>query len=434
MISAMMKLPCKVRHLVAHHPNINWTFFDQAVVSGANFLTAIIITRFLGLEAFGVFSLAWLIVLFAQSLQQALILSPMLSIGPKQLLKDTPDYYGSLLILQAGFALLSSGLAGCLALFAGAWIGLGEAGATLAFPMVLAVAMTQMHEFFRRACFARGAPATALRIDVLRYGGQITALLIVSLEASSSVEITLLIAATSAFLGSIGLISEFSKLVQRSDLITETFLRHWEMAKWLLPSALMQWTSGHFFTLAAGVLLGPTAVGALRSAQNLMGFTRVGFEALSNWAPVRAAHIYKEHGTTGLHSFIRRLMLFTGGGTLFAVLALALPAQFWLHLIYGMEFAKYGWVVAGYGAVYLLMALGFPLRYGLTAREKTRPVFVAYLIATIFSLMGVYPLISLFGLAGAVAGTITSTAIVVGVYAWCSMVRKQGDVSHRKEP
>ena len=38
---------------------VNWAFADQVVVSGANFITGLILARGLGLEGFGVFTLAW---------------------------------------------------------------------------------------------------------------------------------------------------------------------------------------------------------------------------------------------------------------------------------------------------------------------------------------------------------------------------------------
>jgi hypothetical protein len=41
---------------------------DQALVSGANFATNVILARELGMRDFGVFSLTWMAVLFAASL------------------------------------------------------------------------------------------------------------------------------------------------------------------------------------------------------------------------------------------------------------------------------------------------------------------------------------------------------------------------------
>src|SRR5437879_5905536 len=79
---------------------------DQALVSGINFITNVILARVLGLHDYGIFALAWTTVLFANSLQWAFIVSPMMSVGPKQEPEDRPLYYGSVLVQEIAFALI----------------------------------------------------------------------------------------------------------------------------------------------------------------------------------------------------------------------------------------------------------------------------------------------------------------------------------------
>ncbi len=81
--------------------------FDQALVSGANFATNVILARALGIREYGVFALSWMAVLFVASLQWAFIVSPMMSVGPKQEKHDRPFYYGAVLIQEIAFAALS---------------------------------------------------------------------------------------------------------------------------------------------------------------------------------------------------------------------------------------------------------------------------------------------------------------------------------------
>ena len=70
--------------LLTRYSQINWALTDQAMVSGVNFLTGIVLARYLGIEEFGRFTLAWMAVLLVNSLQSGLIVQPMMSIGPKQ--------------------------------------------------------------------------------------------------------------------------------------------------------------------------------------------------------------------------------------------------------------------------------------------------------------------------------------------------------------
>ena len=96
--------------LWTHYSHINWALADQTMVSGVNFLTGILLSRYLGLEEFGRFTLAWMAVLFVNSLQHAAIISPMMSIGPKQPEAEAPAYYGAIVVQQIVFSRVSRDL------------------------------------------------------------------------------------------------------------------------------------------------------------------------------------------------------------------------------------------------------------------------------------------------------------------------------------
>ena len=109
--------------MLSRYSHVNWALGDQAMISGANVLTGILLARYLGLEEFGRFTLAWMAVLFVNSLQHAMIIAPMMSIGPKQNPDEEPAYMGAVMFQQIAF----SGLAFALVL-AGVHLS------TLAFP------------------------------------------------------------------------------------------------------------------------------------------------------------------------------------------------------------------------------------------------------------------------------------------------------------
>ena len=70
------------------------------MVSGVNFLTAILLARYLGIEEFGRFTLAWMVVLFIINIQYAMIIAPMMSTGPKQSAAERPAYHGAVVAQQ----------------------------------------------------------------------------------------------------------------------------------------------------------------------------------------------------------------------------------------------------------------------------------------------------------------------------------------------
>src|SRR3546814_17616068 len=77
----------------------------------------VVLARQLGVAGFGDFVLAWLVLLFFKNLQNGLILSPMMSIGPKQDDDARPGYYGALTLQQGAMA-----LGGFILVLIGYWV------------------------------------------------------------------------------------------------------------------------------------------------------------------------------------------------------------------------------------------------------------------------------------------------------------------------
>ena len=66
--------------------------------------------------------------------------------------------------------------------------------------------------------------------------------------------------------------------------------------------------------------------------------------------------------------------------------------------------------------IYLISFFGLSPRAGLRAIEHTRPIFLAYLWATFFSL--VILMVDFLGLSGAVAGLLVSNLVLVAVLSF----------------
>ena len=153
---------------LARYSHINWALADQTMVSGVNFLTGILLARYLGLEEFGRFTLAWMAVLFVNSIQHAAINSPMMSIGPKQPEAESSAYYRAVVLQQ----IVLSGLVFLLLL-----AGVHLSGIVfpewrvegLALPLAVAALACQFQDFLRRYFFRRGRGAAAFANDAARY-------------------------------------------------------------------------------------------------------------------------------------------------------------------------------------------------------------------------------------------------------------------------
>ena len=141
---------------------------DQALVSGTNFLTFALLARALGVSEFGVFALSWSVVLLVSSLQMALIVAPMMSIGPKQDPTVSSVYYGAVTTQELCFVFLSF-----LCVYAGthvfAFCFPFWKTHQLALPLAGATAAYLAQDYGRRYFFTISRNGLALATDALSY-------------------------------------------------------------------------------------------------------------------------------------------------------------------------------------------------------------------------------------------------------------------------
>ena len=395
---------------------------DQALVSGANFLTVIFIARALGPGAFGVYSLAWFVVLFFAGIQFALISAPMMSIGPKQDEGIRPAYFGVVFLQQAIFAagtfVIVAAAVATSAIFAPQW-GVGE----LTIPIALSAAAYQAKDFLRRYFFLLGRRGAALSVDITSYCGQvgIVAWLFVSGSLTASSALWAVVATSSAAILVGGL------LVQRltwSELpFREVTRRHWRFARWLAADAVLQFSAGYLYVIVAGAALGPTAVGALRAAQNLMGVNQVIALGLQNVLPAKASWHFHHQGAAGLLSYIQSVALTGGTVTIVVGIAIGATPEFWLGLVFGDAYVGFGGLVRWFAVIYVLVFVQVLLQAALKAVEHTMPIFVAAVLSAFVALVSAYPLIHAFGVTGAAMGfllvlIVSISALSLGLLRW----------------
>ncbi len=218
--------------LIRRYSHLNWVLFDQAMVSGSNFLTGIILARALGIAEFGRFTLAWMVVLFVQSIQHAAINAPMMTIGARQESANCPAYYGAVFVQQIAFAILSAGLS-LIAVTASALIfpDYGIAGLTL--PLTAAVFFTQVQDFLRRYYFTIEKPVWSCVGDGCRYLGQIVVIIWLSfaVEGVLTSAMVLWILASSAMCSAVILLVGTDRLDWSGRSLGKTVSEHWHFGK-----------------------------------------------------------------------------------------------------------------------------------------------------------------------------------------------------------
>jgi O-antigen/teichoic acid export membrane protein len=394
--------------------HFSWTMADQMVVSGGNFLTSIVIARFLGIVEFGVFSLAWIVVLFIQSIATAAVTTPMMSIGPKLDDGEAASYYGSSFLQQLAIGL---GFALLLATYAvlEPYVALDLSLGAMALPLIACLLLTQVQDFLRRYCLTTGRAPVVMRSDVMRYIVQLALLALVfgGVVLEANVASALWAIALASLVG----IAAFAGTMPRATLSTAAHrrwaARNFGLSRWLIGAAVLQWTGVNFFILVSGVILGPAAAGALKAAQTLLGVLHVFFQAAEPILLPYAARLYRDVGDRALRSYTLSTLVAVVAGTVVAALPLAIPSEWWMSFLFGETYTGHGYLIVAFAVVYTLMGAAIPLRVSLVSSERPRGIFVVNAVTAFATVTTAWPLISTFGLVGAVAGMVGARILLV---------------------
>ena len=384
---------------------------DQAFLSVGTFGTSAIIGRAAGLDALGTFTIAWMVVLFVNGLQNALVIAPMLSLSPSEAHERT-QYYGHFFASELRFIL------SICAVGMGCWLVIAYFSPSVAslvpYLSVTTVAF-QISDFVRRYAHVLGKSTYAVIQSVSSTSLQIAILIgfgiagsLTTARALVTISATLLFTSTAVLVA----LRSWPERVVRNPAVGQ---RQWNSARWLVPSGLMQWTCGNLFVVAAPAYLGISAVGAMRASQTLMGIINIWYQGLENVMPIRAGRLCRDAGVQHAVRYVVRMAAIWGGATGVVIVLASVYARELLQFVYGPDAAEYYWVLRWYAALNALMFLGLPVRSLLRALEQTGGIFGGFLAASIFSIVAVVPLLSRFGLSGAVFGLIGAQAVFQGV-------------------
>lgn len=387
------------------------SFGDQALSSACNFLTTIVLARALGLEAFGVYTMVWLALYFAMSLQLGLIVSPMMSIGTKEQGAEAEAYYSVVFLHQAGYVVAAAAAVFAVLTFAGAAAPLAE----LALPGAMAAATYLTQDFLRRYLFARRRPAGILLIDAINQFLKLGALAALWQIGTLDVANALWAVAGAAAISTLCGLGMSGPLLWRRRLLTSVTGRQWRSARWLVLTGSVQWVLSYSGLLVTAGLLGPKVLGALRAAQSLLAVLNVVREALENIVPPLAGKAFAQGGMSGLNRTLGGAMLFAGLAGAAAVVGLGLFGPWLLQLLYGGEILEFDWVIVWYSLAVPMALISLVLGCAFRALERTRPIFLAALVGGCLNLLLVYPAALVFGVAGLIAVTLLSelAALVV---------------------
>jgi O-antigen/teichoic acid export membrane protein len=387
----------KNRKMVTSNLDASWSFIDQSMVSGVNFLTAILLARFLGVEAFGLYSLFWMAVLFINSIQFSIVSAPMFSLSHKY---NKKVYFNSLFYIQIGVSSFIY-IIGCIVTLIISDLYDFTVISNYVLPLCLAGFFFQNQDFIRRSLFCKKEYRNAFLNDVISYFGQLILLFILIYNESLSVTNVLYSIALSSAVASFTFLYKENFILVSYKKMLFFAKKHWEFGRWNLLSVIFQLISTNMIMIITSIVLGTKGVGILKLGQNIMGVMHIIFQAMENFVPSKASLKYRLGGFVELNKYKNQVLLlgliFTSG----VAFVITFLSDFILEIAYGAETLEYSYVLNAFAVIYIFMFINYPYNACLRAIENTRAMFLSQLFSTFLIALCSYPLIQRFEVKGA---------------------------------
>ena len=381
---------------------------DQALVSGANFATMLLLARSVNPTEFGQFTLVYSALLLAGVLQAALVTQPHNVLGAALIGPAYVRYTSSTAVQQIVFTASAAAL-----VLVGAVISVAfdSSLSALLFALIPAIVAWELQEFVRRILYTEGRVRAVLLNDTISYGGQAILVLGLFVGGILDARITLyVIAATSAAGLAFGIFQVRDRL--RPVLDVSAIRENLAFGKWLAGAESGYWASTQIYLYLAAAVLGAAGAGLIRAAQLVFGPLNILVFYLGSVLPSRFARAYAEGGQQALDAGMRRAGLVVLPVTALYCAFFAAFAGPTLRLIYGDAYADGGSVVVLFALFYVVITPLPILTSALRTIRRPRVIFEAYLLASLAAVGIGWLIVRSSGAEGAVGGMVFSISIV----------------------
>ncbi|SMP14788.1 lipopolysaccharide biosynthesis protein [Chryseobacterium profundimaris] len=380
-------------------------FTDQLIFSGSNFLLAFLLARKLSISDFGFFSSVLIVTYLLVAICNALIVQPFQILAAKKFGKKSLGF-----VFQAAMLLI---LIFSLLIFSATFLPLSvlEVFWHHIFSIILFVSAYILQDFLRKILLITDRIQLLLFIDSIFILVFPLIAIQENLSPGKSLMIIGLVNCTASVPGIWYIIRNSDLNIKNSSL----WKYYWNAGKWLVSASILQWFSSNFFTLAAGMYLGISALGALRLVQSFFGVINVILQTVENYYIPKTAKLYYQD-----QELIRKKM-FKNMVQWMVVMGIVIGLFFvfsqpLIALLGGEKYREYGFVVKLVSILYVIIIYSYPTRISIRVLEQNKAFFIGYCISFLFSIMSFHFLLQFGGLYGAVAGLAINQILMIAYW------------------
>lgn len=360
-------------------------FFEQLVTSGTSFIATILIINLIGLNSFGIFSIYWLLYLLINSLQNSLIISPMMTNIAFYKENEKMFFIGSVFLQQIIFLLFF--IISIKIIFITPFIDVEFINKDYINCFVLLILSSQVYQFFRRYFFSQKMYFYSLLASIF-----VGLILIGSLfyyYYSNQIDIEEIFY---CYIFSFSVTVLFCLIFLRNFkfsifIFLSSIKENFKISKWLFLTAILQWFSGNLWIINSGLILGPTFLGAFRACQTIVNVVNIFFQSLENYFPKKISEIYKNNSIYQMKNYISTINKIGFVFILAISIILSFSSKFILNMVYEENIASYYYLLIILSFLLPFIFINFFYSFGLRTLKNTKPIFISYLFSSSFTLI-----------------------------------------------
>ena len=382
---------------------------DQGLLSGSNFLLAVLLARWLPSNQYGAFALGFSIFLFLSGLHNAFFLEPMSVLGPESYSECLPGYIKKLLGLHfvlAGFlSMLTVAAVPFLHFFA-----VDQPMVSALWGVAVAVPLILFQWLCRRAAYLRLSPGVAAASSAVYCLALVLLLLVFNKQGWLSPFTGFLIPSLAGFpaflvlLGSLPRGAGSPPAPSNSELVR----RHWQYGRWVVGGTTANWLSGNAYYIIIAALLPMRDLAGFRALRNFTTPCAQALVAINLLVLPWASSRLSKEGIPGLRRRTRQIAV------LFSVAAVVYLAAIWLlggrvmNFLYAGRYNEFSPLLLLSTAPLAFTALAMGSEVAVQVMQAPSEVFLAYSVSGVLTVLTGVVFTHYWGLTGGLVGLLIS--------------------------
>lgn len=385
---------------------------DQGIVSLSNFTSGVIAARSLSPSQFGAFSIFYATLLVLSGIQTALITSPVRVLGVQKHAVLTSDYMGAQIWLQFALGGIIS-LTSCIAV-----MGFSSFSKGLGLSFSLCVFWVQFQEFVRATLATKLSITSLLWLDTLTHGSRFLLLLLFMVTETLTITTLFLALAIPCCIAAILFLPPRHDLKINFAEMIGAARENWRFGRWVLIETLAYTISAQAYFYLTALLISTESAGALNAALSILNLLNVILSGVMSFAVPVARQRLLEIGYQAWKSWLFRVgfSLVTCAFILWILLFVA--AKPILAFTYNDFYSRFAYLIQIIGFSYIFRAINTVLISAFRTGGIPHVGSTAQSVSATISLLIGYPLITVYGVAGAALGLVVTHTTWTFVYLW----------------